>query len=365
MSIETNNNQKTINMSETVLTFNKITQKYSVDDTVLFVGNGNKDFNLKVANYFNGCLSKTVPERFSDGEIKIPPIEENCRQKHCVIIQCCNYHPEYSINDLLMEVFVLIDTVKRSNAKSITVVLPIFPYQRQDRKSYSRSPITASMVAGMLEGLDIDRVICFELHAGQIQGFFHKVPVDNLTIDKYFVDCVVSLADNLNMKPNEFVIVSPDEGGVKRASKLAKLLGCPMALLHKERSKPNEVGKMVLMGDVRGRCCIIVDDMIDTAGTAMKACKVLRENGADNISVMVCHGILSGPAFDRIEACDECDYVFVSNTVDVLSRLIIKDEESGIIEKRRTDKIKIIDISELCAAAIYKGLKGESVSELI
>jgi ribose-phosphate pyrophosphokinase len=350
-------------MANTILKFNKINQKYSVSDTVLFVGNGNKDFSLKVANYFDGCISKSIPERFSDGEIKIPPIEENCRQKHCVIIQCCNYHPVYSINDLLMEVFILIDTVKRSNAKTITVVLPIFPYQRQDRKSYSRSPITASMVAGMLEGLDINRVICFELHAGQIQGFFHKVPVDNLTIDKYLVDCIRSLASELKMKSTDFVIVSPDEGGVKRASKLAELIGCPMALLHKERSKPNEVGKMVLMGDVSGRCCIIVDDMIDTAGTAMKACKVLRENGADNISVMACHGVLSGTAFERINECDECDWVFVSNTVDILSRLILQDENGEHFSK--ASKVKVIDISELCAAAIYKGLKGESVSELI
>jgi ribose-phosphate pyrophosphokinase len=219
------------------------------------------------------------------------------------------------------------------------------------------------MVAGMLEGLDINRVICFELHAGQIQGFFHKVPVDNLTIDKYFVDCIMYMASELKIKSTDFVIVSPDEGGVKRASKLSKLIGCPMALLHKERSKPNEVGKMVLMGDVRGRCCIIVDDMIDTAGTAMKACKVLRENGADNISVMACHGVLSGPAFERINECDECNCVFVSNTVDILSRLILQDENGEHFSK--ANKVKVIDISELCAAAIYKGLKGESVSELI
>lgn len=345
------------------LKFNMINKKYEVDDTVLFVGNGNKEFNLRVANCFNGCISETIPDRFSDGEIKIPPIKENCRQKNCVIIQCCNYHPKYSINDLLMEVFILIDSVKRSNAKTITVVLPIFPYQRQDRKSYSRSPITASMIASMLEGLSIDRVICFELHAGQIQGFFHKVPLDNLTIENYFAKCVKTLGEELKINTNDFVIVSPDEGGVKRASKLAKKIGCPMALLHKERSKPNEVSEMVLMGNVSGKCCIIIDDMIDTAGTAMKACKVLRKNGADNISVMACHGILSGSAIEKINKCIECDYVFVSNTIDILSRLYSKNDEGvGILV---TEKIKIIDISELCAAAIYKSLMGKSVSELM
>jgi ribose-phosphate pyrophosphokinase len=350
-------------MISTLLEFNKIKQKYVVKDTILFMGNGNKEFSLKVAEYFDNCVSKTVPERFSDGEIKIPSIEENCRQKNCVIIQCCNYNPIYSVNDLLMEVFILIDTMKRSNAKTITVVLPIFPYQRQDRKSYSRSPITASMISSILEGLGIDRVICFELHASQIQGFFHKVPVDNLTIDTYFIECINSLGINLNLPANEFVIVSPDEGGVKRASKLAKKIGCPMALLHKERNKPNEVGEMVLMGNVSGRCCIIIDDMIDTAGTALKACEVLRRNGADNISIMVCHGILSGDAFNKINECMDCNYLFVSNTVDVLSRLKYEDENCKI--QIKTDKIKIIDISELCAAAIFKGLRGESVSELI
>lgn len=346
-----------------ILEFNIIKKKYSVSNTIIFTGNGNLEFSERVANYFPGCVSKTKPERFSDGEIKIPIIKENCRRKDCVIIQTCGFHPVYSINDLLMEVFVLIDTLKRSNVNSITVVLPIFPYQRQDRKSYSRNPITASLVSSILEGLGIDRLICFELHACQIQGFFHKVPVDNLTMNNYFIECAKHISSKFNnMSMQDFVIVSPDEGGVKRASKLSKLLKCPMALLHKERNKPNEIGEMVLMGDVRGRCCIIVDDMIDTAGTAMKACQVLRVNGADNISVMACHGILSGPAIERIMNCDTCDNVFVSNTNDIVS--IIKNNKSNV-DIIINEKIKMFDISELCAAAIYKGLLGESVSELL
>jgi len=345
------------------LKFNSIEKKYLAQETVFFFWNGNKYFNETLAKHFNCTISEANPERFSDGEIKIPQITENCRQKNCVIVQSCNYHPRYSINDLLMEVFILIDTVKRANAKTITVVLPIYPYQRQDRKSHSRSPISASMIATMLEGLGITRLICFELHACQIQGFFHKVPVDNLTMNNYFKNCIEDIASNLNMRTEDFTIVSPDEGGVKRASKLAKLMKCPMALLHKERSNPNEIGEMVLMGDVRGKCCIIVDDMIDTAGTAMKACKVLRENGADNISVLACHGILSGHAFGRIRDCEECDNVYVSNTVDVLSRLEYYDEDGELQSKN--EKIKIFDVSDLCAAAIYKSICGESVSEIL
>lgn len=346
-----------------ILELNIIKNKYSVDNTIIFTGNGNLEFSERIAQYFPGCVSDTKPERFSDGEIKIPIIKENCRRKDCVIIQSCGYHNKFSINDLLMEVFVLIDTVKRANANSITVVLPIFPYQRQDRKSYSRNPITASMVAGILEGLGIDRLICFELHACQIQGFFHKVPVDNITMNKYFVECAKHIASNFNdMRINQFVIVSPDEGGVKRASKIAKLLKCPMALLHKERSKPNEIEKMVLMGDVNNCNCIIVDDMIDTAGTAMKACEVLRSNGANYVSIMACHGILSGTAIQKIMDSEACDKVYVSNSNDVMS--IIEKNQSKI-NNIIAEKIKIFDITELCAAAIYKGLLGESVSELL
>jgi len=336
-----------------LLQFNIIKQKYDVKNTVIFIGNGNRDFGLRVAEYFPKCLSSMIPERFNDGEIKIPAINENCRQKDCVIIQSCSYHPNFSINDLLMEVFIMIDTVKRSNAKTITVVLPIFPYQRQDRKSYSRSPITASMVSTMLENSGINRVICFELHAGQIQGFFNKLPVDNLTINNYFIKCINNISLEKSCDISDFVIVSPDEGGVKRASKLSKLIKSNMALIHKERNKDNEVGEMVLMGNVNGKCCIIIDDMIDTGGTMIKACDVLRKNGADNIAIMVCHGILSKDAINKIRDCNSCDVVYVSNTVDVLSRV----SEYG--------KIKIIDITELCAAAIYKGINGESVSELL
>lgn len=339
-----------------MLEFNIIKNKFTVSDTVIFTGNGNLDFSKRVASYFPGCLSESIPERFSDGEIRIPYIKENCRRKNCVIIQCCNYHPRYSLNDLIMEVFILIDMVKRSNAKSITVVMPIFPYQRQDRKSYSRSPISSSMIASILENFDIDRVICFELHAGQIQGFFHKVPIDNLTLNVYFKECIKDISKKLKIDTKEFIIVSPDEGGVKRASKLAKLINCPIALLHKERSNVNEIGEMVLMGHVENKYCIIIDDMIDTGGTVIKACSVLKQHKAKHISIMACHGILSGNALQNFENAIYCDDVYISNSIDVESRLT-----SDILKK----KINIFDISELCAAVIHKGLQGESVSELL
>ncbi len=333
-----------------MITFNLVPHSYSINDTIIFVGNGNRDFGLKVAKYFPGCLCDCVISRFSDGEIRIPEIKTNLRKKHCIIIQTASISSQGSINDMVMEMFVLIDAVRRASASSITVVLPIFPYQRQDRKCCSRSPISSRIITSFLETQGISRVICFDLHAGQIQGFFDKVPLDNLFTEPYFIKYIENNFNSIS----ELVIVSPDEGGVKRATRVAKKLKCKVAFIYKERNKPNMIDNMTLMGDVSDKICFIIDDMIDTGGTACKAAKLLKENGAKEIYLGACHGILSGPAIKRINN-SSFDKVIVTNTVEVTERF--KD----II----WEKIQVLDVSELCACAIYRSLTGESISELM
>lgn len=332
-----------------MLKFNIVPHTYSNNKSIIFLGNGNRNFGLKVATYFPGCLSTCKIEKFSDGEIKIPKIKENIRKKNCILIQSISVSTEGSINDLLMELLILIDACKRGSAKSITVILPIYPYQRQDRKSYSRAPISAKVIANALESQGIDRVICFDLHAEQIQGFFDKVPLDNLYTEPYFIHYINNHSD---ICTDNLVIVSPDEGGVKRATRVAEKIGCGIAIMYKERDGANSVGNMVLMGDVKNKHCFIIDDMIDTAGTACKASGILKDNGAESIYMGVCHGVLSGPAIDRINQSNFTK-IIVTNTVEV-------EERFGPQEK-----IQILDVSEMCAAAIDRSLTGKSLSELM
>ena len=332
-----------------MLKFNIVPHSYSNKKSIIFIGNGNRKFGEKVANYFPGCISDCVLEKFSDGEIKIPKIKDNIRKKNCILIQSISVSTKGTINDLLMELLILIDACKRGSAKSITVILPIFPYQRQDRKSCSRAPISAKVVASTLESQGIDRVICFDLHAEQIQGFFDKVPLDNLYTEPYFIHYI---KNHLDVCTDHLVIVSPDEGGVKRATRVAEKIGCGIAIMYKERNEANSIGDMVLMGDVSGKHCFIIDDMIDTAGTACKACKILKNNGAENVFMGVSHGVLSGPAIDRISS-SHFTKVIVTNTIEI-------EERFG-----KQDKIEIIDVSEVCAASIDRSLTGSSLSELM
>ncbi|VVU94442.1 N-terminal domain of ribose phosphate pyrophosphokinase [seawater metagenome] len=329
------------------LSYNLISHSYSINDMVIFVGNGNRDFGLKVAKYFPGCLSNCIINRFSDGEIRIPPIQENIRKKDCILIQSVSCSTQGSVNDILMEMFVLIDALRRASASSITVVLPIFPYQRQDRKSYSRSPISSRMIATFLETQGVSRVIAFDLHASQIQGFFDRVPFDNLYCEPYFIEYI-----KRNLDLENLIIISPDEGGVKRASRVAKELNCKIGLIHKERDTENQIDTMVLMGDVNNACCFIIDDMIDTGGTACKAANLLKSQGATQIYFGACHGVLSGKAIDNINS-SYFEKVIISNTIEI-------EERFG-----DNSKIDVLDVSEMCASAIYKSLKGESVSTMI
>tara|TARA_Y100000389_G_C17398398_1_gene483935 strand:+ start:233 stop:1324 length:1092 start_codon:yes stop_codon:yes gene_type:complete len=361
-----------------MIKYRLIPLSFSSTQPLIFVGNGNRDFGLRVASHFPGCLCDIKIERFSDGEVRIPTINENIRQRDCVIIQTVGITSKGSLNDMLVELMVLIDSIKRASCKSLTVVLPIYPYQRQDRKPCSRSPISASMIAKVLKMQNVNRVICFDLHAGQIQGFFsYDTLLDNLYTESYFINYIKNLEIpfkmpnlKLNLKRkrgvtepyiqysykkvdmNDLIIVSPDEGGVKRATRVAEKLGCQVAFMYKERCKVNQVSKMVLMGDVKDKICFIMDDMVDTAGTLCKAAQILKDNGGIMVYAGACHGVLSGPAITRInKSCIE--KLIVSNTLEI-------EERFG-----KQEKIDVIDISELCASAIDRSLTGNSISQLI
>ena len=337
-----------------MLDYNIIHQEFISKNTLFFVGNGNREFGLKVASYFkNTQLSSCIVERFANGEIKIPKIQENIRKRDCIVIQSVSATSQYNLNDLMMELFVLIDAIKRGSATSIRVILPIFPYQRQDRKDYSRAPISSKMIASFLETQGIDRVITFDLHAGQIQGFFDKTMLDNIYTEPYFIHYITNeILSKIN--PEDLVIVSPDEGGVKTATRVAEKLKCAAAILYKERVSAGSVNRMILMGDVKDKVCFMMDDMIDTAGTACKACEVLKENGAKEIYIGACHGVLSNPALQRIND-SSFEKVIVTNTVDVLGRF----------EGQNTSKLEVIDVSKICAAAIERSIVGQSLSEIM
>jgi ribose-phosphate pyrophosphokinase len=316
----------------------------------IFSGTANRDLAEKVCSHLDKKLSDINISKFSDGEIKLV-INENVRKKECYIIQPTGPSENSSPNDNYIELFILIDALKRGSASSVTVVMPYYGYERQDRKDYSRAPISARVMATCLESLGVDRVITFDLHAGQIQGFFSSnTPLDNLYLESYFLKYIrkkiIKNMDNLD----DLVMVAPDEGGMKRAVRMANKLCVSTATIYKERNIPNQISRMVLMGDVKGKICIIVDDIIDTAGTACKAAEVLKENGALGIYMFVSHGILSGPAIERITNSN-FDKVIISNTLDQTYK------ELG-------EKIEVIDISWMCSEAMKRSVFGESLKEL-
>jgi ribose-phosphate pyrophosphokinase len=344
-------------------------------DTTFILGNGNIQFGLRVAKIFqktyNCKVCSDTPSYFASGEVKISPIKENIRQKDIIIIQSIvdtiyDDDKHYSVNDLLMEIFVLIDAVKRGSAKSITVVLPMYPYQRQDRKDNSRTPISARVITTILESLGVSRVICFDLHADQIQGFFGSTPLDNLFTEPYFIKYITT---NFKDDLQNTIIVSPDEGGLKRAVRISKKIGLGTAFMYKERKVANQVDKMIIMGDVKDKICIIVDDMIDTAGTACKAADILYENGAKKVIMCACHGIFSKDALIKIYN-SKFDKVCITNTVCGYEKL--ENNIKNILKKYNEidcnslmSKIDIIDVSVLASLAIERCLLGYSLSELI
>ena len=315
----------------------------------LFCGSSYRDLGERIANHLEMPLGDISVDTFADGEVNIF-IGESVRNCECVIIQSTSQCEGKSVNDLIMELLIIIDAFKRGSASKVVVVMPYFGYSRADRKDYSRAPISAKVVASCLEAQNVNRVISCDLHSGQTCGFFsNNCPMDNLYNEVYFVDyikyhIIPEFGDNI-------VIVAPDEGAVKSATRVSGKLNVSAATIFKNRERANVVGSMCLMGDVRGKVAILIDDMIDTAGTACKAASILKENGASYIFMLATHGLFSGPALERIKDSD-FNKIIVTNTVS---------QKSEILE---CNKIKIIDVSWIIAEAIKRQHDGTSLSEL-
>ena len=302
----------------------------------VFSGTAHPDFATEMVQYLGVPLSQATVSRFSDGEINVQ-IKESVRGRDVFIVQPTGA----PANDNLMELLIMTDALRRSSAASITAVVPYFGYARQDRKAAPRVPITAKLVANMMEKAGITRVITMDLHAGQIQGFF-DIPVDNLYGSIIFKEYVKS--KNL-ANP---VVASPDIGGVARARYFAQKLGYDMVIVDKRREKANESEVMNIIGDVEGKDIIIVDDMIDTAGTIVKAAAALKEKGANSVMACCTHPVLSGPAYERIEN-GELDELVVTNTLPL---------------KKESPKIKVLSVATLFGEVIRRVYYNESVNSL-
>jgi ribose-phosphate pyrophosphokinase len=276
----------------------------ALENLMVFTGNANPELAAGVVKHLGIPLGKAVISKFSDGEVMVE-INENVRGKDVFVLQstCA------PTNDNLMEIMLMVDALKRASAGRITAAIPYFGYARQDRRPRSaRVAISAKVVANMLEEAGVERVLIMDLHADQIQGFF-DIPVDNIYASP------VLLTDVKSKAYQDLVVVSPDVGGVVRARALAKQLGCDLAIIDKRRPKANVSEVMHVIGDIDGRNCVIMDDMIDTAGTLVKAAEVLKERGAKSVYAYCTHAIFSGPAIERIAKGSALDEVVVTNTI--------------------------------------------------
>jgi len=309
-------------------------------DFLVFTGNANPGMAGELANHLGIQLGNAKIGRFSDGEITVE-INQNVRARDVFVVQstCA------PTNDNLMELLVMVDALRRSSAERITAVIPYFGYARQDRRPRSsRVPISAKVVANLLQTVGVDRVLTMDLHADQIQGFF-DIPVDNIYASP-------TLLGDLRQKNYEdLMVVSPDVGGVVRARALAKQLNCDLAIIDKRRPKANVSEVMNVIGEIDGRNCVIMDDMIDTAGTLVKAAEVLKERGAKKVYAYCTHPVFSGPAVDRITA-SALDEVVVTNTIPL--------SDAG----KACTKIRQLSIAPLFGETIQRIAKGESVMSL-
>jgi len=307
-------------------------------DYKIFTGNADRKLAEEISSKLGKSLGKCEVKRFSDGEIAIN-MNESVRGCDCFIIQStCN-----PVNDNLMEILIMIDSMKRASAGRINVVMPYYGYARQDRKAKARDPITSKLVADLLEAAGADRVVTMDLHAAQIQGYF-DIPVDHLVGMPILIDYWKK------KEIEDLVVVSPDHGSVTRARNMAEPLGVPIAIVDKRRPEPNKSEIMNIIGDVKGKNCIIVDDMIDTAGTICNAGKAIMELGAKSVSCGATHAILSGPAVQRLEE-SPFEEVVLLNTVP-------------IGEEKNIDKMVHLSVAPLFAEAISRIHTNESVSKL-
>jgi ribose-phosphate pyrophosphokinase len=303
----------------------------------LLTGNSNQNLAKEVSDYLNIPLSDAIVSRFSDGEVRVQ-INESMRGEDVFVIQ--SLCPP--INESIMELLLILDAIKRASAGRITAVIPYYAYARQDRKDKPRVPISARLLADLITVAGAQRVVIVDLHSPQIQGFFN-IPVDNLYALGVIYDYLKDKVDG------ETVVVSPDAGGVERARLLANKIGCPIAIIYKRRPEPNVAEVLDLIGDVKGKRAIIVDDIIDTAGTVCAAGELLLSRGASRVDVVATHGLLSGPAVERLRK-SPIEEVVITNTIPA--------------EHKNLEKLKVVSIAPLIGEAIRRIHEGESVSML-
>ncbi|MCW8857417.1 MAG: ribose-phosphate pyrophosphokinase [Kangiella sp.] len=313
-----------------------------MSDLMLFSGNATPDLAKRISDYLKVPLGKAHTERFSDGECSVE-ILENVRGKDVFIIQstCA------PTNDNLMELIIMADALKRASAKRITAVIPYYGYARQDRRVRSaRVPISAKVVADMISGVGFDRVLTVDLHADQIQGFFN-IPVDNVYATPVLLEHIQS-----NIAGKNLMVVSPDVGGVVRARAIAKRLDdADLSIIDKRRPRANEVSVMNIIGDVTGRDCVIVDDMVDTAGTLCQAAQALKDHGAKSVFAYATHAVLSGKAISNISG-SSLDRLVVANTIPLSE------------EAQKCDRIEILDLAPLLGESIRRVNTEESISTM-
>lgn len=313
---------------------------YPNDKLKVFSLNANESLAKQVAEEIGCPLGRCSVKRFSDGEVQIN-IEESIRGCDVFVIQSTS-NP---VNEHLMELLIMIDALKRASARTVNVVMPYYGYARQDRKARSREPITAKLVANLLETSGADRVIAIDLHAPQIQGFF-DIPIDHLVAEPILTEYFKQKGIN----SDEVVVVSPDHGGVTRARKMADRLKAPIAIIDKRRPRPNVAEVMSIVGNVDGKTAILIDDIIDTAGTITIAASALVESGAKEVYACCTHPVLSGPAIERIDNSLIKELV-VTNTIE-------------LPETKKSPKIKQLSIAKLLADAIIRVFEEKSVSTL-
>ncbi|MDO8884513.1 MAG: ribose-phosphate pyrophosphokinase [Pseudotabrizicola sp.] len=320
----------------------------AITEPKLISGNANMPLAKSIARRMSvhrgmsvGLVDARI-ERFNDQEIFVE-VFENVRGEDMYVIQPTS-NPA---NDNLMELLIMVDALRRSSAARITAVIPYFGYARQDRRAKARTPISAKLVANLIESAGVDRVLTLDLHAAQIQGFF-DIPVDNLYASPVFA---LDIEHHFKGQMGDLMVVSPDVGGVARARELAKRINAPLSIVDKRREKAGEIAEMKVIGDVQGKKCIIVDDICDTAGTLCKAAEVLLENGATEVHSYITHGVLSGPAVDRIKN-------------SVMKSLVITDSIQQSEAAAAASNIRIVPTAPMFAQAILNIWSGTSVSSL-
>ena len=314
-------------------------ERYADPKLKIFALNSNRPLAQKIADEVGVELGKLSVDRFSDGEIQIN-IEESVRGDNVYVIQSTSA----PVNDNLMELMIMIDALRRASANTINVVLPYYGYARQDRKARSREPITAKLVANMLQNSGVTRIVALDLHAAQIQGFF-DIPVDHLMGAPLLADYFINEGVAANA-----VVVSPDHGGVTRARALAEFLKAPIAIIDKRRPRPNVAKIMNIIGDVKGKKCIMIDDMIDTAGTISKGAQALMDAGAEEVYASATHAVLSGPAIERLDKSP-------------LKQVVVTDSIQ-LPDEKQIDKIVQVSVAPLIGAAIKRINENRPVSPL-